>query len=67
MLDYVQKTRDHEKKEVIRYQLGLIRKKIEDLEEEEMTEKKFRGEIFEDEEKFDYGDRDILKNMQLED
>ena len=32
-----------------------------------MTEKKFRGEIFEDQEKFDYGDRDILKNMQLED
>ena len=49
---------------MIRYQLGLIRKKIEDLGEEEMTEKKFRGEIFEDEEKFDYGDRDILKNMR---
>ena len=67
MLDYVQKTKDHEKKEVIRYQLGLVRKKLEDLEEEEMNEKKFKGEIFEDDEKFDYGDREILKNAELED
>ena len=32
-----------------------------------MDEKKFRGEIFEDEEKFDYGERQIFKNEMLED
>ena len=67
MLDYVQKSNDYDKKEVIRYQLALVRKQIEELGEEEMSEKKFKGEIFEDDDKFDYGDREILKNVELED
>ena len=67
MLDYCSSIKDNEKKLVINYQLTLIRKQIEALNEEEMDEKKFRGEIFEDEEKFDYGERQIFKNEMLED
>ena len=67
MLDYCSRIKDSEKKVIITYQLTLIRKQIEALDEEEMDEKKFRGEIFEDEEKFDYGEREIFKNEQLED
>ena len=58
-----------EMKELIRFQIMTLRKKCEDLEENggEMTEERFLAFMEDIDQKFDYGNREVLKNKTVED
>ena len=55
-------------KDTIRFQIITLRDKIDDLEENIMTEENFKGiqDQDHDDEKFNYGDRKIFDKTQIE-
>ena len=63
LFDSVARKGKAELKELVRYQMGTVRKRIEQLEEKIVTAETFMG--FADDyadDKFDYGNHPILKN-----